>query len=180
MFHRKKCLEGQVAALSAGAFLDGKVFACWMRSGSSLYRPDQNSYTLYPNKNLPGFLEKNNIPLALPKDPKPVVITVPGWKYIGSGKKITQGNGISMAISEHRRSESGIENLAPDYYLPAAGRRNRLLELFEDIHHRQFTAVRVPFFEGTWALFTGTWYPNCCWPSRNQPTLPWARKRRQV
>ena len=30
--------------------------------GSKLFRPDQYSYLLYPNKNLPGFLEKNNIP----------------------------------------------------------------------------------------------------------------------
>ncbi|MCX6307921.1 MAG: hypothetical protein NTY32_03485 [Bacteroidia bacterium] len=55
-------LEGQVAALSSGelsaqeavALLDG------LRK-SSLYRADQNSYILYPNKRLPLFLEKNNI-----------------------------------------------------------------------------------------------------------------------
>jgi hypothetical protein len=29
---------------------------------SKLYRKDQNSYILYPNKDLPRFLEKNNIP----------------------------------------------------------------------------------------------------------------------
>ncbi|MDZ7605934.1 MAG: hypothetical protein U5K79_10200 [Cyclobacteriaceae bacterium] len=28
---------------------------------SKLYRHDQNSYILYPNKNLKGFLEKNTI-----------------------------------------------------------------------------------------------------------------------
>jgi hypothetical protein len=32
---------------------------------SSLYRKDQNSYILYPNKDLPGFLEKNNVPESL-------------------------------------------------------------------------------------------------------------------
>jgi hypothetical protein len=29
---------------------------------SALFRPDQYSYLLYPNKNLPKFLEKNNVP----------------------------------------------------------------------------------------------------------------------
>ncbi len=58
-------LEGQVAVLSSGklsaqeavALLDG------LRK-SSLYRTDQNSYILYPNKRLPLFLEKNNIDSA--------------------------------------------------------------------------------------------------------------------
>ena len=30
--------------------------------GSRLYRADQNSYVLYPDRKLPGFFEKNNIP----------------------------------------------------------------------------------------------------------------------
>jgi len=53
-------LEGQVAVLSSGYLsseqalkvLDGL-------KGSALFREDQYSYVLYPNKNLPGFLAKN-------------------------------------------------------------------------------------------------------------------------
>jgi len=56
-------LEGQVAVLSAGKL------SCWeveellvaMRN-SALYRVDQRSYMLYPNRQLPLFTEKNNIP----------------------------------------------------------------------------------------------------------------------
>lgn len=56
-------LEGQVAALSSG-LLDptessrvlGQLFE------SSLYREDQRSFLLYPERTLPGFLEKNVVP----------------------------------------------------------------------------------------------------------------------
>ncbi|MEM6720043.1 MAG: hypothetical protein AAF611_12035 [Bacteroidota bacterium] len=55
-------LEGQVAVLSSGyisskealAVLDGL-------KASKLFRPDQYSYLLYPNKELKGFMERNTI-----------------------------------------------------------------------------------------------------------------------
>lgn len=56
-------LEGQVAILSSG-FLSGKQSLEVLDAlrKSALYRKDQNSYILYPNKELPKFLEKNTIP----------------------------------------------------------------------------------------------------------------------
>jgi hypothetical protein len=56
-------LEGQVAVLSSGC-LNAKASLEIVDAlrNSALYRPDQNSYILYPNKELPKFLEKNNIP----------------------------------------------------------------------------------------------------------------------
>ena len=56
-------LEGQVAVLSSGALSARESVALLdtLRS-SSLYRVDQNSYLLYPDRRLPRFLEKNNIP----------------------------------------------------------------------------------------------------------------------
>jgi hypothetical protein len=56
-------LEGQVAVLSSG-YLKGKQAASILEAlrNSALYRADQNSYILYPNKDLPKFLEKNTIP----------------------------------------------------------------------------------------------------------------------
>lgn len=61
--HLSEMLEGQVAVLSSGfispkdslALLDGL-------KGSTLFRPDQYSYLLYPNKALAKFSAKNNIP----------------------------------------------------------------------------------------------------------------------
>jgi hypothetical protein len=58
-------LEGQVAVLSSGA-LSARESAALLDAlrSSSLYRADQNSYVLYPDRKLPGFFEKNNIPAA--------------------------------------------------------------------------------------------------------------------
>ncbi len=56
-------LEGQVAALSAGAIAPDKAIAVVEALfASSVYRPDQDSFMLYPDRELPGFLEKNRIP----------------------------------------------------------------------------------------------------------------------
>ena len=56
-------LEGQVAILSSG-ILSAKqsIKVLDALRNSDLYRKDQNSYILYPNKELPKFLEKNTIP----------------------------------------------------------------------------------------------------------------------
>jgi len=58
-------LEGQVAVLSSGALsaCESAALLDALRS-SRLYRADQNSYLLYPDRKLPGFLKKNNIPAA--------------------------------------------------------------------------------------------------------------------
>ncbi|MFM8911386.1 MAG: hypothetical protein ACKOE6_00515, partial [Flammeovirgaceae bacterium] len=55
-------LEGQVAVLSSG-YLSAKesVDTLDALKSSDLFRRDQSSYLLYPNKNLPGFLKKNVI-----------------------------------------------------------------------------------------------------------------------
>ena len=55
-------LEGQVAVLSSG-FLSTEQSLSLLDAlkNSALYRQDQNSYILYPNKNLPKFLQKNTI-----------------------------------------------------------------------------------------------------------------------
>lgn len=58
-------LEGQVAVLSSKA-LDAKETIDVLEAlrKSSIYREDQDSYMLYPNRELPKFLEKNVIPEA--------------------------------------------------------------------------------------------------------------------
>lgn len=69
--HLSEMLEGQVAVLSSGylsaeealSVLDGL-------KSSALFRDDQYSYLLYPNKSLKGFLDKNIIPENLVKDSK--------------------------------------------------------------------------------------------------------------
>ena len=59
----QEMLEGQVAILSSG-LLSAKEALCVLDAlkKSRLYESRQNSYLLYPNKDLPSFLEKNTVP----------------------------------------------------------------------------------------------------------------------
>ena len=61
--HLYEMLEGQVAVLSSGALSSREalnVLEALKKSG--IYREDQNSYMLYPVRELPLFLQKNIIP----------------------------------------------------------------------------------------------------------------------
>jgi len=56
-------LEGQVAALSSGALApEQAVEVLEALFESDVYRPDQNSFMLYPDRETTGFLDKNLIP----------------------------------------------------------------------------------------------------------------------
>ena len=56
-------LEGQVAVLSSGLLTPAEAVGLLQAlRRSALYRADQHSYLLYPDRRLPGFLEKNVIP----------------------------------------------------------------------------------------------------------------------
>jgi hypothetical protein len=61
--HLYEMLEGQVAVLSSG-FLstDENLAVLDSLKSSKIYRPDQYSYMLYPDRQLPRFIEKNIIP----------------------------------------------------------------------------------------------------------------------
>ena len=53
-------LEGQVAVISSGYLsADETVEVLDALRNSKMYRPDQRSYTLYPDRELKPFLEKN-------------------------------------------------------------------------------------------------------------------------
>lgn len=56
-------LEGQVAVLSSGLLTARESLELLVAlKRSAMYRRDQHSYLLYPNRRLPRFVEKNNIP----------------------------------------------------------------------------------------------------------------------
>ena len=61
--HLYAMLEGQVAALDAGV-LSAQESLDVLRAlrESAIYRADQHSYRLYPDRALPGFLDKNTLP----------------------------------------------------------------------------------------------------------------------
>ena len=64
--HLYEMLEGQVSVLSSKALsaTESSEVLKALRN-SAIYREDQDSYMLYPNRALPKFLEKNNVSLEL-------------------------------------------------------------------------------------------------------------------
>ena len=56
-------LEGQVSVLSSGR-VKGEEAAALFKSmyASSMYRKDQHTFMLYPDRKLKGFMERNKIP----------------------------------------------------------------------------------------------------------------------
>ena len=62
-------LEGQVAVLSAGYLsVEESLDVLIALKKSEIFREDQYSYMLYPNRELPRFIEKNNIPKKFIKE----------------------------------------------------------------------------------------------------------------
>ncbi|MCR9016620.1 hypothetical protein [Aquiflexum gelatinilyticum] len=151
-------LEGQVAVLSSGYLSSAEVLKLLesMRN-SALYRPDQNSYILYPNKNLKGFLEKNNIPkeaissslilktLIDEGNTQIVERDVKGaYHFNGSFKN---GNDLRKELdSLYQTRFKGLNE----------SEKIKVLEIFEDIfNHKSFTGRSGTFFgyEGLGSIY---------------------------
>jgi hypothetical protein len=63
--HLQEMLEGQVAVLDSGVLEPDEALGVLERLfESALYRTAQRSFMLYPERELPGFLQKNRIPEA--------------------------------------------------------------------------------------------------------------------
>lgn len=136
-------LEGQVAVLSALQLTPAEVLDL-LKSlrASSLYRADQNSYILYPNKKLPLFSEKNNISSA-DKD-LPVVRKFSAVK----GIIMTDEKGGMHFNADFRNARLLSEALDRLPVVPSAEERRQLLDLYEKVfNHRAFTGRSGTFYK---------------------------------
>jgi hypothetical protein len=134
-------LEGQVAVLSSGALEPGEA-AALVESlfTSDLYRPDQRSFMLYPDRPLPGFLEKNRIPEA-------GVRSIPLLQQMldaGDGRiAVRDASGccrFSADLTSVRELEARLGALAGSYGEAVDAARGPLRELYEAVFkHREFT-----------------------------------------
>lgn len=143
-------LEGQVSILSSG-LLSGDDSAALLKSlrGSELYRPDQNTYILYPDKVLPGFLQKNNLSadqlldLKLPallaeKKDKTLLIRDRDGIYHFSGG-LRNGKDVRQALDVLARQPEFAE------LIKAEG--TKIADLFERVFcHSEFTGRSGTFF----------------------------------
>ncbi len=152
-------LEGQVAILSAG-LLDSDEAVALLRSlrASALYRADQHSYILYPDRELPGFLAKNSVPAELVQE-LPLVrqLDARGDRSV----LLRDANGAYHFAGTFRNAQGvadALANLRRDPELTALVDSDgpRLLDLFEaTFHHASFTGRSGTFFafEGLGSIY---------------------------
>ncbi|MCG9894233.1 MAG: hypothetical protein MH204_02000 [Fimbriimonadaceae bacterium] len=134
-------LEGQVAALSSGALSQEEVVTLLQSlRASDLYRPDQHSYLLYPNRELTPILERNTFAGPPPvEDSALFVQDLSGnWHFQADLK-----NARDVAS---RLDATGIEGPA----------RQAVLDLWEaTFRHREFTgrSSTMFMFEGLGSIY---------------------------
>lgn len=154
-------LEGQVAVLSAGLLSPREALhlASALRD-SPLYRPDQDSYLLYPDRDLPRFLEKNRIP-AEDAARLPLLARLAADQGRAGGEPLVQADvDGALRFGGHLRNgeavRKGLAALPPDWQADVLAQGPALVALFERIfdHHR-FTGRSGTFFayEGLGSIY---------------------------
>jgi len=148
--HLAQMLEGQVAVLSSGLLgaEESRDLLKALRQ-SPLYRSDQRSYQLYPDKDLPGFLDRNRFGADVAAG-CPLVASLIDCGDRALLVKDVEGDfhfGASIRKAEDLRA--ALDRYAADPAYAEAVRRDgpRLLEIFEEVfHHRDFTGRSGTFF----------------------------------
>lgn len=151
-------LEGQVAALSAGLLTPPQALEVLQAlRESALYRADQHSYILYPDRQLPRFEVKNNLPeeavrqsallsAMLEKGDRRIVEKDVNGRYHFNGN-----------FHNQKDLEAVLNDIAPEEYggLPTE-EKDQLLSLFETVFdHQSFTGRSGTFFgyEGLGSIY---------------------------
>ncbi len=143
-----KMLEGQVAVLSSGYLsVEESVSVLKALRNSDLYREDQNTYLLYPDRDLARFTEKNNIPAKQAKESSVI-------------QKMQKNNDRRIVLEDvhghlhfngdfrnGRELEKALDNLTEEYEITTAD-RSQILNIFESMfNHKAFTGRSGTFFK---------------------------------
>jgi hypothetical protein len=150
-------LEGQVAVLSSGRLSSEQAVALMHAlRHSAIYRADQHSYLLYPNRRLPQFVDRNNLPvqevrrskllrqLMAAKDRSLVERDVRGRLHFAGS--VSNARDVARVLDELARAGSSA----------AKAERGRMLMLFERLFdHESFTGRSGTFFgyEGLGSIY---------------------------
>jgi hypothetical protein len=157
--HLYEMLEGQVAMLSSGMLSADESLALLMSLRSSaLFQSDRDSYILYPDRSLPGFMQKNSLPqeqvrqlalfaaLADAHDQNLVTKDVCGVFHFGGHiRNIHDVNTALDTLKSQHRYEKLVE-----------AESEKIRVLFEEtFHHNEFTGRSGTFFayEGLGSIY---------------------------
>ncbi len=155
--HLSEMLEGQVAVLSAG-FLSG-LEALQVLDGlksSALFRDDQYSYILYPNKELPTFLEKNNIPKERLQQSKLIHELLDNGLTSIVEKDVDGMLHFNGNFNNANSLSVALDSLPKEYAVLVEKDRALLMDVFEEVFdHKSFTGRSGTFFgyEGLGSIY---------------------------
>ena len=155
--HLSEMLEGQVSVLSSGYLSGGEALQVLDGlKNSALFRHDQYSYILYPNKELPSFFEKNNIH----KERLQHLRLVDELLQNGNSSILEiDADGTYHFNGNFNNANSlmeALDALPEEYKDLVAQDRTMLLEVFEEtFDHKSFTGRSGTFFgyEGLGSIY---------------------------
>jgi len=151
-------LEGQVAALSSGYLSASEALSALdAMKHSKLFREDQYSYLLYPNKELPRFMQKNTIPKAAVENSKLLSQLLSD----GNGQIVTKDiNGnyhFNGNFNNANSLKEALTNIKDSKYATLVkDEENQLLQVFEEVfNHKAFTGRSGTFYgyEGLGSIY---------------------------
>lgn len=156
--HLNEMLEGQVAVLSSG-FLSSKENLEVLNAlrNSKLFRPDQCSYILYPNKELPFFLEKNMLPKEKVENSELLLQMIKDGNKQIVEKDINGNYHFNGNFNNANVLNKTLKSLKTTKYASLIDKeRPHLLQLFEMVfNHKEFTGRSGTFYgyEGLGSIY---------------------------
>jgi hypothetical protein len=151
-------LEGQVAVLSSGHLSPKKALKLLdSMKKSDLFRPDQYSYVLYPNKQLPKFLEKNNIPKTAIQESELITNMLANGNKSLVEQDVKGDYHFNGNFKNAADLSQALENLTTTEYSRLAElEKKSLLNVFEGVfNHKAFTGRSGTFYgyEGLGSIY---------------------------
>ncbi len=150
-------LEGQVAALSSGVMPASEaVEVLEALYESDIYRADQDSFMLYPDRALPGFLERNRIP-----DEQALAIPLLADMLKDNDRRIVlrDAEGSIRFNADFRNAgdlQAALDGVGPALSDSVAAHRVAILDLYESVFdHKSFTGRSGTMFgyEGLGSIY---------------------------
>ena len=150
-------LEGQVAALSSGAVPPAEaVEVLEALYESAIYRADQDSFMLYPDRDLPGFLERNRVPEEQVK----AIPLLRDMLHAGDASIVLRDADGDIRFNADFRNSGDVramlDEISAEIGDKVAASRREILELYESVfNHRAFTGRSGTMFgyEGLGSIY---------------------------
>lgn len=150
-------LEGQVAVLSSKYLLPNQALEVLeAMKKSALFRADQYSYILYPNKELKGFLDRNKIPEELVNSSKLLQELVVDKKVEIIEKDVAGNYHFNSHFNNAKKLKEALQKVEGKYQVLAQEELQKVLDVYEEVfNHKAFTGRSGTFYgyEGLGSIY---------------------------